>query len=140
MSFLLDTNVIAEWVKPLPEPRVVTWLAQAGEDRLFLSVVSFAEIRRGIEALADGRKRERLAEWLADELPGRFAGRILDIDRSVAEAWGSVSAGSARSGVPLAVPDGFLAATARTHGLTLVTRNVRDFRATGIALFDPWER
>lgn len=138
MNFLLDTNVLAEWVKPQPEPRVVNWLAEADEDRLFLSVISFAEIRRGIDALSGGRRRERLAQWLADDLPGRFAGRILDIDRSVAEAWGSVTVRSAQSGVPISVMDAFLAATALMHGLTLATRNARDFRAAGIEVFDPW--
>jgi predicted nucleic acid-binding protein len=140
MNFLLDTNVLAEAVKPLPDPRVVTWLAESDEDRLFLSVVSFAEIRRGIEAMAGGHRRERLVRWLADDLPSRFAGRILDIDRSVAEDWGSVTVQSAQSGVTMAVMDAFLAATARTHGLTLVTRKARDFQAAGLDLFDPWGR
>lgn len=139
MNFLLDTNVLAEWVKPLPEPRVVTWLAETDEDRMFLSVVSFAEIRRGIEAMDDGRRRERLAQWLTDDLTGRFSGRILDIDLRVAQAWGSVVVRSARSGVPVAAMDAFLAATARVHGLALVTRDTRDFRAAGIEVFDPWE-
>jgi hypothetical protein len=64
VSFLLDTNVISEWVKPQPEPNVVSWLAEADEDRVFVSVISFAEIRRGIGLMATGRRRERLGQWL----------------------------------------------------------------------------
>jgi toxin FitB len=140
VSFLLDTNVVSEWVKPGPDPNVVAWLADVDEDRVFLSVVTFAEIGRGVELLPAGRRRERLAAWLADELPARFEGRVLDIDRRVAEAWGVAMARSQHRGAGLGSMDGFLAATAAAHRLTLVTRNVRDFEAAGIALLDPWTR
>jgi toxin FitB len=140
VSFLLDTNVVSEWVKPEPDPNVVAWLADVDEDRVFLSVVTFAEIRRGVELMPTGRRRERLAAWLADELPGRFEGRILGIDRRVAEAWGVAMARGQRRGAGLGSMDAFLAATAAAHRLTLVTRNVRDFEVTGVALVDPWVR
>lgn len=139
MKFLLDTNVVAEWVKPLPEPRVVSWLAEVDEDRVFLSVVSLAEIRRGIEAIPAGRRRERLATWLAEELPARFEGRILDIDQRVALGWGVVMVRSQKAGHTIGTMDAFFAATAQAHGLTLVTRDVGDFKAAGIELFDPWQ-
>jgi predicted nucleic acid-binding protein len=138
VSFLLDTNVVSEWVTPGPDPNVVAWLAEVDEDRVFLSVVTFAEIRRGIELMPTGRRRERLAAWLADELPVRFEGRILGIDRRVAEDWGVAMARSQQRGAGLGSMDAFLAATAAAHRLTLVTRNVRDFEALGIALLDPW--
>jgi len=140
VNFLLDTNVISEWVKPQPNPNVVTWLAEVDEDRVFLSVASFAEIRHGIEMMPAGRRRERLRSWLADELSERFEGRILDIDRRVAEMWGLVMAHGQKAGVTFGSMDAFFAATAQAHGLTLVTRNVRDFAQAGIALFDPWTR
>ena len=92
MSFLLDTNVVAAWIKPQPDRNVVSWLAEVDEDRVFLSVISFAEIRRGVELLPAGRRRERLATWLAEELPERFEERILDIDQQVAGTWGVVMA------------------------------------------------
>jgi len=139
VRFLLDTNVISEWVKPRPDPNVISWLAEADEDRVFVSVTSFAEIRHGIELLRDGRRRDRLIQWLNEELPARFEGRILPIDRRIAQAWGVVTARGRKSGVTLGSMDAFFAATAETHGLTLVTRNVRDFAALGIALIDPWE-
>ena len=138
MKFLVDTNVVSEWLKPRPEPRVVSWLADVGEDRVFLSVVSLAEIRYGIDAMSAGRRREQLASWLEDDLPARFEGRILNIDQHVALAWGQVRARSKKAGVPIATMDAFFAATAQTYGLTLVSRDTGDFRATGIELYDPW--
>jgi predicted nucleic acid-binding protein len=139
MSFLLDTNVVAEWVKPRPEPQVVSWLAAVDEDRVFLSVVSLAEIRRGIEAMELGRRRERLATWLTDELPARFEGRVLDVDSHVAHNWGVVTVRSQKAGIVIGAMDAFFAATAQTHGLTLVTRDIGDFKAAGIELYDPWQ-
>jgi toxin FitB len=137
VTFLLDTNVISEWVKPRPNPVVVRWLADADEDRVFMSVASFAEIRHGIERLSDGQRRELLTAWLADELPARFEGRVLAIDRRVAETWGVVLARGQRAGVVVGAMDGFFAATAEAHGLTLVTLNVRDFAKLGVPLLDP---
>ncbi|TAM85933.1 type II toxin-antitoxin system VapC family toxin [bacterium] len=139
MRFLLDTNVVAEWVKPRPAPTVAQWLADVDEDRVFLSAVSIAEISRGIESMSAGRRRERLATWLVEELPARFERRILDIDQRVALAWGAVMAHSRKAGAPISSMDAFFAATAKAHDLTLVTRNVRDFKAAGIRLFDPWQ-
>jgi predicted nucleic acid-binding protein len=87
VSFLLDTNVISEWTKPRPDRNVISWLAEVDEDRVFISVISFAEVRHGIERLPPGRKRERLARWLAEELPERFENRILAIDQPIDETW-----------------------------------------------------
>ncbi len=139
MSFLLDTNVVSEWVKPQPDPRVADWLVRADEESVFLSVITFGEIRQGIELLAPGRRRDQLSAWLQDELPSRFGGRILPLDREIAEAWGVVMARGRKAGASLSTMDAFIAATAAVHGLALVTRDVRDFAAVGIALVNPWE-
>jgi predicted nucleic acid-binding protein len=138
VSWLIDTNVVAEWVKSRPDERVVRWLAEADEDRLYLSVATLAEVRMGVEALAEGRRKQRLAAWLEDDLPARFEGRILLVDAAVANAWGVVVARARAVGKPLGVMDAFFAATAAVHHLTLVTRNTRDFTSTGIDLLDPW--
>lgn len=135
MSFLLDTNVVSEWVKPEPHPNVVAWLADVDEDRVFLSVATLAEIRRGVELLPIGRRRQRLADWLADDLPSRFEDRILHIDQVVAHAWGELMV----RGAALESMDAFFAATAHTHRLTLVTRNVADFQRAGLPLLNPWD-
>jgi predicted nucleic acid-binding protein len=137
VTFLLDTNVVSEWVKPRPNLRVVRWLADVDEDRVFLSVASFAEIRHGIERLPSGRRREQLMAWLADELPMRFEGRVLAIDRRIAETWGVILVRGQRAGIAVGAMDGFFAATAEAHGLTLVTLNIRDFAKLGVALLDP---
>lgn len=85
------------------------------------------------------RRRERLATWLAEELPARFEKRILDIDSHVAETWGVVMARGQKIGLTLGSMDAFVAATAEAHSLTLATRNVRDFQRLGISLLDPWQ-
>ena len=92
MSFLLDTNVVSEWVKPRPDPSVVAWLAAVDEDQVFISVVTLAELRYGIERMRSSIRRNRLAQWLRDDLPIRFDGRVLSIDPIVADAWGKVVA------------------------------------------------
>lgn len=138
MSFLLDTNVVSEWVKPQPNAGIITWLDEADEDRLFLSVVTLAELRRGIERLEPGRRRKRLDEWLREELPERFEARILPIDAAIAETWGQLVARSEAAGRPIGAMDGCIAATASAHDLTLVTRNVGHFRGWMREILNPW--
>ncbi|CAL80667.1 putative plasmid stability protein [Bradyrhizobium sp. ORS 278] len=138
MNFLLDTNVLSEVRRPAPNPRVIGWLDTVDEDRVFISVASIAELARGIELMAQGRRRAALASWLNHDLPARFADRVLPIDLAVATRWGDLMAASHRTGIALSVMDGFFAATALVNELTLVTRNVKDFAATGTRLFNPW--
>lgn len=138
MSYLLDTNIVSEWVKPRPEPKVVNWLADIDEDRVFLSVVTLAELRHGVERLAASRRRTRLDEWLRHDLPARFEGRVLPMDEPIAAAWGVIVARREAKGRPIGVMDAWIAATAETHELTLVTRNAADFRDAVSAVLDPW--
>ena len=139
MNLLLDTNVLSEVHRPAPDLKVLGWLDAVDEDRVFISVASIAELRRGIALMDDGRRRSALATWLALDLHARFAQRILPIDSAVAERWGDLMAQSRRSGVALSVMDGFFAATALAKELTLVTRNVRDFASFNVPLLNPWE-
>jgi toxin FitB len=138
VSFLLDSNVVSEWVKSRPDRSVVAWLAAVDEDQVFISVVTLAELRYGIERMTAGSRRNRLAQWLRDELPPRFDGRILSIDHIVADVWGKVVARSEAAGRPIGAMDAFIAATAEAHGLILVTRNVSDFEASIKAVINPW--
>jgi predicted nucleic acid-binding protein len=138
VNFLLDTNVVSELVKVTPHAQVVKWLFEADEDSIFLSTVTVAEIRYGIEGMPAGNRRDRLIAWLENDLIARFEPRILSVDLAVADAWGSIVARSNKGGRKLTVIDGFLAATAELHGMTLVTRNVRHFENLGIQLFNPW--
>jgi len=138
VNFLLDTNVISETMKPNPNLGLLGWLAEADEDRTFLSVITLMELRYGVERMAAGRKRKRLEEWLDHDLPLRFEGRILAIDSRVADTCGKLVARSESLGRPIETRDALIAATAEIHGLTLVTRNVTDFEPTVKQLLSPW--
>ena len=140
MSYLLDTNVVSEWVKPRPDPGGVAWLAEIDEDRVFLSVITLAELRHGIERMPEGARRHRLDTWLRDELPLRFEGRVLAINGAVAEAWGKTMARGQAGGRPIGAMDAFVAATAEVHRLSLVTRNVSDFVVLGQPIINPWSQ
>ena len=137
MNFLLDTNAVSEWVKPRPNPGLIRWMESADEDRVFLSVISIAELRYGVDRMPLGARRNRLEQWLRDELPLRFEGRILPVDQNVAEAWGKTVSRSEALGRPIGAMDAFLAAIAEVHRLTLVTRNVSDFPLLK-AVVNPW--
>ncbi len=139
MSFLLDTTVVSEWGKPRPDPGVIAWLAQADEDRTFLSVITLAELRHGIERMEDGSRRRRIDAWLRDELPLRFEDRVLAIDDAVADAWGKMVAQREVQGRRMGLMDAFLAATAQVHALTVVTRNTSDFASSVPAILNPWQ-
>ena len=138
MSFLLDTNVVSEWVKARPNAGVVAWFAEVDEDRVFLSVVTLAELRHGIARMADGRRRRQLDTWLREALPLRFEGRLLAIDPPVADRWGEVVAEREAAGRPIGAMDAFIAATAHVHRLALVTRNEADFGPTLGEIVNPW--
>jgi predicted nucleic acid-binding protein len=138
VSFLLDTNVVSEWMKPQPNAGLVEWLKNVDEDRVFISVVTLTEIRYGIERMAAGSRRKKLEEWLQHELPMRFEERILPVDEAVADLSGRVAARSDAAGRPMGAIDVFLAATAEAYQLTLVTRNQSDFKAALKTTLNPW--
>ena len=138
MNYLLDTNVVSEWAKPHPNARVVAWLAEANEDEIFISVCTLAELRFGAASMPKGRRRDRLDDWLRNELPPRFDGRLVPIDVAIARTWGDISAAGRRRGRPIDVMDGLIAATAEVYDMTVVTRDERDFRLTGVTLLNPW--
>ena len=138
MSFLLDTNMVSEWVKTHPNPGVVRWLEEVDEDEVFLSVVTLAEVRYGIDRMPHGKRRQLLEQWLEQELAIRFEGRWLGISPVVADRCGRLLARSAAAGRQLEVMDAFLAATAEEHGLALVTRNVTHFERVVSSVVNPW--
>ncbi len=138
MNFLLDSNVLSEWTKPRPDAGVVAWLAEADEDRVFLSVITVAELRHGIERLPAGARHDRLDTWLTEQVPQRFEQRLLAVDAETANLWGRVMAQGHAAGRPPGTMDAFIAATVLRHDMTLVTRNVSDFDALGVRLVNPW--
>ncbi len=138
MSFLLDTNVVSEWLKPRPSPAVVSWLADVDEDETFLSVVTITELRYGIERMAPSARKTRIDNWLQQELLVRFDGRVLPVDLAIADQCGHLVARCETLGRPIEPRDAFIAATSEVYGMTLVTRNVSHFQPAVKALFTPW--
>lgn len=138
-GFLLDTNCISELVRVKPEPRVVAWMDAADEGLLYLSVLTLGEIRKGMAVMSQGKRRTHLEAWLEADLQARFSGRILPVDWPVADRWGLITAQAKSEGFSLPVIDGLLAATAMHHNLTMVSRNISDFRRARVPVFNPWE-
>lgn len=139
MRFLLDTNVVSEPVRPAPEPRVIAWLRSVAPLDMANSVLTVGELAKGAALLADGRRKNDIEQWLSEALPRQFGRRILPVNDAVAREWGRLSAEGRQAGRELPVVDGLLLATAATHGLTLVTRNLRDCANRGINVLNPWD-
>ena len=129
---------MSELRKTRPDPRVKAWSDVQVSDRLFLSEVTVAEIRFGIERKADAKQRAALETWLDQELRPWFQGRVLPVDEDVILEWCRLVARGRERNITFSQPDLFMAATARVHGLTLATRNERDFRHTDVRFFNPW--
>jgi predicted nucleic acid-binding protein len=135
VSYLLDTVVISELMKKNQNPKVMHWLDAQEPHTLFLSTITIGELEQGIAKLPHGERRRAYERIVREALPSRFAGRILPVDMDVAASWGGFS-GQHKQTLP--VVDGFLAATARVHGLAVVTRNVTDFRRFDVRVINPW--
>ena len=140
MGFLLDTNVVSETVKPWPDERVLSWIADQAPGELFLAAMTFAELVRGARKLADTARGRALERWIHDDLARQFAGRVLPFDLEAAAIWGEIMGDSDRIGRTCPAADAQIAAVARRRGLTLATRNTRDFAEMQVDLLDPWTR
>jgi len=134
LSFLLDTNAVSE-IRRGRNPNVRAWAGAVDDVELHLSVMTLGEIRTGIDRLRDrdAAQAEVFARWLG-ELRNRFVDRILPVDARVADEWGRLNASASRNTV-----DSLIAATARVHELTVVTRNTKDFQSCDVLLLNPWE-
>ncbi|MCK9606594.1 MAG: type II toxin-antitoxin system VapC family toxin [Methylomonas sp.] len=136
MSYLIDTNVLSELRRREPNKGVIEWFEPRPATTLYLSVLTLGEIRKGIDSLVNDDRQFKLLDWLEVELPQFFSGRILNVDAYVADRWGRLNA---QMGRPIPAIDSLLAATALTHGLRLVTRNVRDFNYPELDVINPWQ-
>ena len=136
MSYLLDTNVISELVRPKPSKAVLMWFENIPSDALHISVLTLGEIRKGVEHMPDSARREKLRLWLEHELADWFGNRVLPVDIAVADRWGRLIAQIVR---PVPSIDSLLAATALHHELRLVTRNQKDFGYPGLDVLNPWD-
>ena len=137
-GWLIDTNVISELRKSRPEERVVSFVSRQPLDSLFISTVTFAEIRFGIEKLNDPARRAQIAAWLENEMRPLFEGRILPLSEDILLKWRLIIEQGRKQGHTFSHPDVLIAATAAHHGLTVVSRDTRDFIAAGTRVFNPW--
>lgn len=139
-GFLIDTNVLSEYNRPGdPDAGVKRWLETTDRQSQHVSIITLAEIQKGIELLAEGKRRAQLEQWLTQDLEAWFSGRVLPVDRQVAMRWASLVAKGSRTGRPLPTVDSLIAATALAHGLTIVTRNTKDFEGIGATIINPWQ-
>jgi predicted nucleic acid-binding protein len=137
-GWLLDTNVVSEIRRPQPEPRVLTFIAMQPLRLLYVSTITFAEIRFGIELLDDAGRRAELNGWLASTVRPMFEGRVLAVTEEVMLKWRLLVEEGRKSGHTFSQPDLIIAATALHHGLTIVSRNISDYRRARVAVCNPW--
>lgn len=135
---ILDTNVVSEPLKPVPAPAVLSWLDAQSPQTLCLTSVTLAELLAGIAALPAGKRRRQLSSALTEKILPLFEGRVLAFDTSAAHAFAAVQTGATAAGNPISFADGAIAAIATTHGFALATRNLRDFKGSGVTVIDPW--
>lgn len=136
MRYLLDTDVISQATKERPHAGVLRWIDEQDEDDLFLSVATLLEIRTGIELTSEGKKREKLEAWLLHELPERFDGRIVPVERHVADLTGRLIARSRKDGWMMESMDALIGATAMVNDMALATLNGKHFERLGVELVE----
>ena len=137
-GWLLDTNVLSELRRPKPEPKVIAFVSAQPLDLLYISTVTLAEIRFGIELVADAAKRGELGDWLAHKVRLMFEQRVLSITENVMLKWRLLVEDGRKTGQIFSQPDLIIAATALHHGLTVVSRDVSDYQTARAPVFNPW--
>lgn len=138
IGFLLDTNILSELRRPRPDPHVVRFLEVQPEELLFVSTITFAEVRYGIERLDDPTRRADLTDWLDTELRPLFADRVIGMSEEVILRWCLFLESGRKRGRTFGQPDLFIAAGAAVHNLVVVSRDVEYFIEAGVPILDPW--
>jgi len=137
-GWLLDTNILSELRRPKPERKVLAFIAAQPLDLLYLSAVTLAEIRFGIELVTDATKRAALNDWLAHKVRPMFEQRILPVTEDIMFKWRLLVEDGRQAGHTFSQPDLIIAATALQHGLTVVSRDTNDYERTRVSVFNPW--
>jgi toxin FitB len=135
---VLDTNVVSELIRHVPDVGVIQWVDRIPADEVFLTAVTAAELRHGVARLPDGRRKHELAAKVEKLLTDRFEGRVLPFDCDAAMPYAQIAAARERAGRPISMPDAQIAAICRSCGADLATRNVKDFVDTGVYVDNPW--
>lgn len=138
-GWLLDTNVLSEIRRPRAHRKVVAFVAEQPLDLLYVSTVTLAEIRFGIELVKDANHRAELNAWLTNKVRPLFAQRVLDVSEDVLFKWRLLVEEGRKSGHTFSQPDLFIAATALHHGMTVVSRDTDEYERAGAPVFNPWE-
>ena len=137
-GWLLDTNVLSELRRPKPERKVLAFIAAQPLDLLYVSAVTLAEIRFGIERVSGATRRAELHEWLAHKVRPMFEERVLAVSEDIMFKWRLLVEDGRKAGHTFSQPDLIIAATALHHGLTVVSRDVRDYQKARAPVFNPW--
>jgi hypothetical protein len=135
---VLDTNVISEPLRKVPDARVIAWIDAQAVETLYLSAITVAELRFGIASLPAGRRRNGLHDSLEARVLPRFAGRVLVFDLMAAQSYAELMTRARASGLAIGVADGYIAATAAANRMTIATRDTVPFEAAGVAVVNPW--
>lgn len=135
---LLDTNVISEPLHQAPAGAVIEWIDKQPLDTLFLSAVTVAELRFGVASLPAGKRRDALQQSLEQQVLALFAGRVLAFDGPASRHYGALMSRARASGRAITAADGYIAATAAAHGMSVATRDVQPFEALGVPVINPW--
>lgn len=138
MKYLLDTCVISEIIRKKPNKNVISWIQNQNEDNLYLSVLTFGEIEKGIEKAPDETRKRNLQLWVEEDLKKRFESRIIPIDLRVSTKWGSIQGAAELLGKPMHAIDGLIAVSGLVHNCIVVTRNTSDMVQSSVELLNPW--
>lgn len=138
MKYLLDTCVISEIFKPQPDENVLSWVQNKNENSLYLSVLTFGEIEKGIEKALDSARKRKLQLWVEQDLKQRFENRIIPIDLEVSARWGAIQGQAELAGKSMPVIDGLIAVSGLVHNCIVVTRNIADMAQSAVELLNPW--
>ena len=139
MKYLLDTCVISEVIKREPNKNVISWLQAQNDDDLFLSILTFGEIQKGIQKDSDQSRKKKLKIWVEEDLKKRFENRIIPIDLKVVTNWGSIQGLAELAGRTMPTLDGLIAVSGLTYNCVVATRNTSDMEQSTAELFNPWE-
>jgi predicted nucleic acid-binding protein len=136
---ILDTNVVSEGMQPQPNPEVMEWIQAQLVETLFLSSITVAELRAGIESSPDGKKKEVLRQKLEEKMLPLFTGRVLSFDYACSSAYAEIYALNRRQGTGVSLQDALVAAIAATNVMAVATRDTRPFLSSGVAVVNPWD-
>lgn len=138
MKYLLDTNIVAEFIAKMPNAQVIDWLNGLDPSDVYLSVITIGELANGVASLLPSKRKGQLERWLTQDVMNQYEGRILEINSDVMLRWGEITAAAERVGKTMPAMDSLIAAIAIHNDCVIVTRNQQDFVESGVQIINPW--